>query len=347
MGKELARSGHLQKAALALGRQLGVDPAELAELGELGTKITSVDGAIDAIDPTAHARQADVCKAAAGAELPPPGNARRQPPSNRATRARNGRESQADRRARRDREHVERFREKNRARFAAPHEDVPVHRRDTFRRLQAYQADESGRSLQWWLDTCVNKMFVQRLLESALVPLADGTYRYTLKHPRARRIVCIAILIYEHARKTRTGYVCRGLSEQYMRAVLADPWTGKRPCITAINGRHRPDGSVYNGQVGWLRALVECGALRVKQYKDPDVIAAVAQPWELSNPKPWRGVMRVWPMNWYTLPMRQDEAIAKLQRAELAEWLDQFEEACGWDPYAPTPLRDDRAQAPP
>lgn len=247
---------------------------------------------------------------------------------------------------------MEQFRRAELGRFAPPSEAVPVHRRDTFRRCQAYLADASGRSVKWWLDQCPHKPFVQRTLEAALVPRDDGTTRYRLDgaspgSKRARAIVVHSILIYENTRKTKAGRVCRGLSEKYVRAVLADPYTGKQPAITTINGRHRRNGSVHNGQVGWLRALVECGALQRKQYKRQDVIKRVCQSWELSAPNK-KG--EVYPINWYTLPMHPADAVEKLRGAELAHWLDEFEQSAEWDAWAPNPAPPpsaQRSQAPP
>lgn len=327
----------LRASLVRLGRAVGLEAHELGELQKLDAAPDL--GEPGASEPVTLNRKAR--RLAERLESAPPAPKVRQPARSK--------ETPTERRARREREHVERFRAKNLKRFAAAPEDVPVHRRDTYRRVQACQADASGRTLQWWLDQCPHKIFVARVVEAALVPERGGTHRYSFRGDtpgprRARAVACIAMLVYEHTRETRNGHVCRGLSLKYMQACLADPYTGLRPARTTINGRHRRDGSVHTGEVGWLRALVECGAFKRKQYKDPAVVSRVAQPWELSRPVKVNGTDRVFMMNWYTLPMRQDEAM-KLTAAELAYYLEEFEQACLVDVYAPVQTRRQRTQA--
>jgi hypothetical protein len=118
-----------------------------------------------------------------------------------------------------------------------------------------------------WLRNTKNKIFAALVRHAALGLQPDGSYRYTWEHPRARYIAALAIAIFSTAKRvtTATGkkrLVCRGVPLIGWQELLANPWTGELPGEKTVGkGRHRPGGCLANGQIGYIRALQESGAM--------------------------------------------------------------------------------------
>jgi hypothetical protein len=94
-----------------------------------------------------------------------------------------------------------------------------------------------------------------------------------------------------------------------MRIALADPDTGRIPSNSVLSHVFRPGGCVATGECGWLRALVECGALYIESFKSPATIAELCEPWELGEAG--------YPCSWYWLAAPRDVAAPHLSRDEL------------------------------
>lgn len=196
--------------------------------------------------------------------------------------------------------------------------------------------DGSGRFARQVLRGISNKVFAGAVRDAALAPLpGDRGDRYDWTDKRARYVLAIAYAIHSCAYQTsRRGWsgLCRGLSRHALLTLVRDPFRASRepwcercerrhPSYSALSGTHRAGASLDTGQIGWLRALEEAGAISRQQFKAPDTIAAMCKPWEIGEAG--------YPINWYWLPSAVPVC---LSQTEIL--LAQFQHDRGWD--APT-----------
>lgn len=132
------------------------------------------------------------------------------------------------------------------------------------------RADASGFAIRAAFRRCRNKVAVGAIQRAALVPDADGTARYTWADERARCIAALGLALLELAVPTvrRGGWsgMVRGIPRGALCMLLASPWEPtKRPSVAALVGTHRAGGTFANGQVGYLRALIEAGFCYAQQ----------------------------------------------------------------------------------
>jgi hypothetical protein len=166
--------------------------------------------------------------------------------------------------------------------------------------------DGSGKYARGVLRRMRNLVFAGAVRDAALAPLpGDNGTRYDWTDRRARYVLAVGYAIYSMAYTTRrVGWsgLCRGLSRHALLTLVKDPFRGTRepwcdecksrhPSYSALSGTHRADATLDTGQIGWLRALEEAGAISRQQFKAPDTIAAMCQPWEIGE--------KGYPINWY------------------------------------------------
>jgi hypothetical protein len=202
--------------------------------------------------------------------------------------------------------------------------------------------DGSGKFARSVLRAMPNKVFAGAIRDAALAPQpGDAGPRYDWTDRRARYVLAVAYAINALAYATnRPGWsrLCRGLSRHALLAMLRDPHgatreplcddCGKRhPSMSALSGRHRDGATLESGQIGWLRALEEAGAISVQQFKAPDTIARHCAAWEIGESG--------YPINWYWVPSALPVALTREQLA-IAQALQER----GWD--APTEVIERR-----
>jgi hypothetical protein len=202
--------------------------------------------------------------------------------------------------------------------------------------------DGSGKFARSVLRRFSNKVFAGAVRDAALAPLSgDRGDRYDWTDKRARYVLAVGYAIYSCAYQTnRRGWsgLCRGLSGHALLTLVRDPFRASReplcdkctkkygtptrhPSHSALSGTHRADASLETGQIGWLRALEQAGAVSIQQFKDPTTIAEMCQPWEIGE--------RGYPINWYWLP-----SAVPIGMSATEIGLAQYAHDRGWD--APT-----------
>lgn len=199
-----------------------------------------------------------------------------------------------------------------RARYVREHpgqSPPPCVPRHVWLTISCLLAEGSGKYARAVLRQISNKVFAGAVRDAALAPLpGDAGFRYDWSDKRARYVLAIAYAIHACSHQTnRRGWsgLCRGLSRHALLTLVRDPFRasrepwcdeckGRHPSFSALSGTHRADATLDTGQIGWLRALEEAGAISRQQFKAPDTIAAMCQPWEIGE--------RGYPINWYWLP---------------------------------------------
>jgi hypothetical protein len=209
--------------------------------------------------------------------------------------------------------------------------------------------DGSGKFAKAVLRKISNKVFVGAVRDAALAPLpGDAGDRYDWSDKRARYVLAIGYAIHSMAYQTnRRGWsgLCRGLGRHALLTLVRDPFRATRepwcetcqhrhPSVSALSGTHRADGSLETGQIGWLRALEEAGAISRQQFKAPDTIAAMCHPWEIGDAG--------YPINWYWLPSAvpvglSATELALAQRLHDRGWDAPTEVICRRESYARSP----------
>ncbi len=112
--------------------------------------------------------------------------------------------------------------------------------------------------------------------------------RRTWRSAYAHRVYVLGLVLcalYRPSRrKGKFRHVIEGIPREALCALLRDPRTGHVPSLSALRGVHRPDGSLDNGQIGYLDALELAGFLtRVQRQKPsaahPDITPSCNQYW--------------------------------------------------------------------
>lgn len=127
---------------------------------------------------------------------------------------------------------------------------------------------------------------------AAVVPLGDGTHRYTLagtsrEARRARRVFALCWLLCQ---LERAGVV-RGVSLCTLLRMVRDVDNGDPYCRAC--GWHHPSRSAWNhrglddsletGDIGYGVALLQAGAIRRHQWRTPGQIAKHCEAWEIGD----------------------------------------------------------------
>jgi hypothetical protein len=168
-------------------------------------------------------------------------------------------------------------------------------------------ADATGKIARWYLLEEKNRVFAGAVRNAALVPLPDGTTRYSWRDKRARTVLAIGMTIKACSRVTKRkgpwSLLTRGVNRCGLLLVVRDVTGGDQLCktcgnhhpsVAALSGIHEKHATAQTGQVGWLVALEEASAIYREQFKDPDTIKKCCQPWEVGE--------RGYPVNWYWMP---------------------------------------------
>lgn len=149
-------------------------------------------------------------------------------------------------------------------------------------------ADVSGVAQRWFLERERNRAYAGYLVEEALL-----AGKRSWSDLRARRICTLGLLYAAMCKYCKPhgkwGGVVMGVPEGALLAALRDPYCTK-PCkwlpamphwkkprkepllrdpalpfTTTLNGTHEAGGSNEHGSVGYLTALVQCGAVYTQQ----------------------------------------------------------------------------------
>lgn len=201
--------------------------------------------------------------------LPPPAPA--APLTNRRDRRAAETLEQAAERARRRQARDVRYERRFARRMAewgaeAPHGGWRTIPRDVWVMAWDCEADATGHALRYWMRRERNKVFLGAARDAALAGGARTWHSQT-----ARRIMTCALvqarLSESTARKGRWSELVRGIPLGAFAALLAPPGAAARaPHRNTLAGWHRGLGSdARRGQVGYLRALEESGALYAQQ----------------------------------------------------------------------------------
>lgn len=136
-----------------------------------------------------------------------------------------------------------------------------------------------------YLGKLPNRVLAGAVLRTAFVPLDDSgnRYRYGYESSRARYVIATALITYVLRSTTRRrdrwgGGMVSGITEGAFCMLLANPYNSRQHCSrSALVGTHRRGGTWETGEVGYLLALVQTGALFRQQLpaSDPSV-----RPWE-------------------------------------------------------------------
>jgi hypothetical protein len=209
-------------------------------------------------------------------------------------------------------------------------------------------ADVSGRTLLYYLRRMRSRIAIACARRAARGVARDGFARNAWSDDRCRRIGTLAVVLDALSSVTRRAGKFRKLvtrmPETMLLAMIADPWTRKRPSRSALGGRHRADGSIDNGQLGYLRALCEAGFMYRQRLPEGD---AKLLPGELGRvhhiAQPDGSVVeRRFAMTRYWLV---DDAIEKLTGEEREAMMAVHREGCdvaeGLEP-SPLQARDER-----
>jgi hypothetical protein len=200
----------------------------------------------------------------------------------------------------------------HRQRFLRRHggqEAPPTIPREVWVQAQLIVSDGTGRMARQCLEQEKNKVWAGAARNAALAPLQDGVTRYDWTDTRARQILGVGYVLRSCARvvgdryRKGWGLMTRGLNRCALLLAVRDPNGGdplcKRcghhhPSFSALSGRHRKDATLQTGQVGWLVALEEAGAIERQQFKHPEAIERCCQEWELGEAG--------YPCTWYRMP---------------------------------------------
>jgi hypothetical protein len=163
--------------------------------------------------------------------------------------------------------------------------------RDTWVMRCDVLSDGTHEAPRTWLERCsrTHPHAAGAIRRAALVPLPDGTTLYRWSDLRAKRVAVVGMILLMESRRVsnqrnlrdrhgRWAHVTTGLSIEYLRALLADPFTGEKPSRSALVGWHEgqpqavalafrshrplPDGGIgalLDGQLGYLPALKVAG----------------------------------------------------------------------------------------
>jgi hypothetical protein len=132
-------------------------------------------------------------------------------------------------------------------------------------------ADGTGFAGRSHLRRLGNRVYAGAVVRAAFVPLPGGGFRYGWADARARHVVALGIVLHHLSAPTRRqgmwgGGLVRAITEGALRMLLANPFDPRRrPSSSAMNGTHRPGATYLDGQVGYLKALKQAGALYAQQ----------------------------------------------------------------------------------
>jgi hypothetical protein len=304
-----------------------IDPSTLATLSAEERRALLLDPSVAELGETSEPPRTGP----APTPTPRPSSRRRRRQLPIASRRAQRQESrkQREKRAARNAEHVDRQRAKFLKRYGSYElpkrrdNDRPIIPRELWIRSQLIVDDK--RTAEFFLSECANDLLIGAIRNAARVPLADGTTRYTFADRRARVIVALGLALWELGTETKHlefSRLTRGVNRCALLLLVRDPHgqdpfcthcDNTHPSVAALTGIHRADGTLETGQIGWLRALEDAGAIERYQIRNPEAIRRCCQPWELGD--------RGYPCAWYwSLGMLHDPDCftdAELARFEL------------------------------
>jgi hypothetical protein len=127
------------------------------------------------------------------------------------------------------------------------------------------RADRTGRTLWWNLTQCGNRAAVGAI-RAAMFGGRRGWHS-----PFAIKTGTLGLLLTRLAvasgRKSKWRYELNDVARNALCALLYDGATKHTPSLSAISGRHRSDGSLDNGQIGYLQALQQAGLIQRFQVR--------------------------------------------------------------------------------
>ena len=201
-----------------------------------------------------------------------------QPRPRRGQAAPRGRQDGYQRRLERDGRRERRWRARQQARLRAGGWAAPDQRRgferESWTRVAALLADDSGYGARLELRRLrrMAPAFAGAVARAALGSSSGACVRdWTAL--RARSIVAIASTMWRQSEHTRRrgqfGRLFRGIPIASLCALLANPWTGARPHRNTLAGLH--SGASVDVGLGYLRALQAAGAFYAQQLPPAEV----------------------------------------------------------------------------
>lgn len=140
--------------------------------------------------------------------------------------------------------------------------------------VRAILADPSGGAWRYYAESVHQRqpVAVGAIRAAALVPdeAQPGVTRYSWADARARKIGALGLALLRLGRHVpRAGHahlgdglVVVGYTVGFLRHLLSCPWTGRAPSKSALDGTHRRNGGLHDGQCGYLVALRLAGFFR-------------------------------------------------------------------------------------
>jgi len=176
---------------------------------------------------------------------------------------------------------------------------IPAH---LWKQTQHILADPSGWAARYYSRLCYHRIGVSMCHRAALCYDAENRPKYSyvgngVDSQRARHVLAAGLLILCLARLTgrrKQGWtrLVSGIPQKAFLAALRDPFTGKRPSLSAFNGTHHKDADKEktDGNVGYLTALKRIGLVYTRQIKTNDKnLASSFKGWKDVRPEEMLG----------------------------------------------------------
>lgn len=145
--------------------------------------------------------------------------------------------------------------------------------------------DASGQAARAYLRTCKNKPAA-----GAIVRACENGGRYSWAQLRARRIAAFGLALVELGALTKRqgpwASIVMTVGRGAFCALLRDPYERDHargtPATTTLFGKHRADGTVENGQLGYFKVLRAAGLCYRQQLPSLAHLLALGVPRELA-----------------------------------------------------------------
>lgn len=156
---------------------------------------------------------------------------------------------------------------------------IPAH---IHKQTQHILADPSGWASRYYSKLCWHKIGVSMCHRAALCYDEKGKPKYSYignsrEAQRARFVLASGLMLLCLSRPTgrrKQGWtrLISGIPQKAILSALRDPFTGKRPSLSAFNGTHHKldDKDLTDGNIGYLPALKRIGMVYTRQVKTAD-----------------------------------------------------------------------------